>query len=458
MKLQDYFHHQKHTFLTDNEKFSLYQEIVAKRDIKKSILQRYAFAKRMAYASFVVLFVMAVYGVHFFRDDLRYMTNSLIVQNAWDTVQAWYIAQIVHFDGSFIIEHDGKKLQTSVIRNWDIVTLKDNTEMVFHIDDQTQAQLIGPAQFVLNSKGEENEQSYTLQLIQGNFVEIQSLTEMTTQDVSLIADDVIVKQEKWDTASHFKLSKEGDNKRIENKWAEIKVTRNQEDNAIETKVAAKQTLALAVNDITLIDDETQIARVLVQKDITQTVALAQVKENVVADEEINITALSSVFKKQEDIKVSETVVSAVDTMIAASTQGKNVVTPEQNDKLRGSLYAEFLLKDMESLLIAHIEDNDQVISRNINSLQEKIISLYKAFWLVVPQVDGYSFAATISLAKELQSNLDEKYYMPPRYMQNINAIIHWLEYIKSQPTGSQEDGKAYREKASTSLPSNLRFQ
>jgi len=88
MKLQDYFHHQKHTFLTDNEKFSLYQEIVAKRDIKRSILQRYAFAKRMAYASFVILFVMSVYGVHFFRDDLRYMTNSLIVQNAGDAVQA----------------------------------------------------------------------------------------------------------------------------------------------------------------------------------------------------------------------------------------------------------------------------------------------------------------------------------------------------------------------------------
>gem|GEM_PF-1824197 len=86
-------------------------------------------------------------------------------------------------------------MQTSVIRDGDIVTLKDKTEMVFHIDDQTKAKLVGPAQFVLNTKGGE-EQSYTLQLLQGNFVEIESLTEETTQAISIVSDDVIVQQEK----------------------------------------------------------------------------------------------------------------------------------------------------------------------------------------------------------------------------------------------------------------------
>jgi hypothetical protein len=82
MKLKEYFHHQKHAFLTDNEKFLLYQRVVAQRDtnIKKSFLHRYVFAKRIAYASFVAILLFVVYGVHFFRDDIRYMTNSLIVQ------------------------------------------------------------------------------------------------------------------------------------------------------------------------------------------------------------------------------------------------------------------------------------------------------------------------------------------------------------------------------------------
>lgn len=400
---------------------------------------------------------MAVYGVHFFRDDLRYMTNSLIVQNAWDTVQAWYIAQIVHFDGSFIIEHDGKKLQTSVIRNGDMVTLRDGTEMVFHIDDQTKAQLIGPAQFVLNSNGESQDQSYTLQLIQGNFVEIQSLTEETTQDLAIITDDVVVQQEKWSIASHFQLSKQGDSKRIENKGAEIKVTRNQEDNAIETKVAAKQTLALAVNDITLIDDETQIARVLVQKDITQTVALADVQENIDTDQEIDIAALSAVFDAKEDTRISENVISAVDNMIASSMQEKSVVTPEQNNQLRGNLYAWFLNENMQALFIAHVEGNAGLVERNIASLQSKIIPLYKAFWLAAPQVSN-SFDGTLSLTKQLQANLDNQYYMPPRYIQNMQTIVAWLEYIIAQQAGSQENGKAYREKVSPSLPNNLRFQ
>jgi len=411
----------------------------------------------MAYASFVVLFVLTVYWVHFFRDDLRYMTNSLIVQNAWDTVQAGYIAQIVHFDGSFIIEHEGKKLQTSVIRDGDIVTLKENTEMVFHIDDETKAQLIGPAQFILNTSGEAEDQSYTLQLLQGNFVEIQSLTETTTQDIAIIADDITVQQKKWSVASHFQLSQEGTNKRIENKGAEIKVTRNQEDNSIETKLAAKQTLALAANDITLIDDETQIARILMQKDLSQTVALADVQEKVVADEELNIAALSSVFQSQEDVKVSEKVISAVGTMIATSKQEKAIVTPEQNNQLRGSLDAGFLAQNMQSLLIAHIEGNNQSVARNIESLQDKIFAIYKAFWLKSIQGEK-TFAYTISLTKELNNRLNEQYYMPPRYIQNIENIANWLEYIVSQQAGSQEDGKAYREKSSSSLPSNLRFQ
>lgn len=411
----------------------------------------------MAYASFVVLFVMAVYGVHFFRDDLRYMTNSLIVQNAGDTVQAGYIAQIVHFDGSFIIEHNGKKLQTSVIRDGDIVTLKDNTEMIFHIDDQTKAQLIGPAQFVLNSKGESQDQSYTLQLLQGNFVEIQSLTETTTQDIAIITDDVIVQQEKWSTASHFQLSQEWTNKRIENKGAEIKVTRNQDDNAIETKVAAKQTLALAANDITLIDDETQIARVLVQKDITQTVALIDVQDQVTDDKEINIAALSSVFKAQEDVKVSEKVVSAVDSMIQTPSQEKNVVTPEQNSQLRSSLYTEFLSQNMKSLLVAHREGDDQSISRNIQSLQSNIISLYKSFGIAAQDIkaDNAPFTYTIRLVQDLQSSLDAEYYIPPRYIQNMKTIINWLDYIAAQPYASQKDGKIYLQEVV--LPTHLSF-
>jgi len=68
--------------------------------------------------------------------------------------------------------------------------------MVFHIDDETKAQLIGPAQFILNTSGEAEDQSYTLQLLQGNFVEIQSLTETTTQDIAIIADDITVQQKK----------------------------------------------------------------------------------------------------------------------------------------------------------------------------------------------------------------------------------------------------------------------
>ena len=88
MKLQEYFHHQKHSFLTDNEKFLLYQEVIAKRETKQTFLQKYIFVKRIAYASFATFFIVMIYGAYFFQDDLRYMTNSLTIQNGGGTVQA----------------------------------------------------------------------------------------------------------------------------------------------------------------------------------------------------------------------------------------------------------------------------------------------------------------------------------------------------------------------------------
>lgn len=235
------------------------------------------------------------------------------------------------------------------------------------------------------------------------------------------------------------------------------MTRNQDDNAIETKVAAKQTLALAANDITLIDDETQIARVLVQKDITQTVALIDVQDQVTDDKEINIAALSSVFKAQEDVKVSEKVVSAVDSMIQTPSQEKNVVTPEQNSQLRSSLYTEFLSQNMKSLLVAHREGDDQSISRNIQSLQSNIISLYKSFGIAAQDIkaDNAPFTYTIRLVQDLQSSLDAEYYIPPRYIQNMKTIINWLDYIAAQPYASQKDGKIYLQEVV--LPTHLSF-
>jgi hypothetical protein len=60
----------------------------------------------------------------------------------------------------------------------------------------------------------------------------------------------------------------------------------------------------------LIDNETQIARVLVQKNITQTVAFVDVENKSGVLDEVSVAALSQAFKSS-DISVSEDIVSSV---------------------------------------------------------------------------------------------------------------------------------------------------
>jgi len=448
MKLKEYFHHQKHTFLTDNEKFFLYQKIVAQRDIKKSFLQRYAFAKKIAYASFVLLSVFAVYWVHFFRDDIRYMTNSLIVQNAGDAVQASYIAQVVHFNGRFFIEHNGKPLQTSAIRDGDTVTLRAETELVFHIDEQTKAKLVWPAKFILSSH-KDIADSYTIELIYGDFVEIQSLKDMTTQDIVLVSNDITVRQEKAEKASHFQLLAQWDSQRVENKGAKISVIHQKEDAGLETSLESRQTLTLAPNDITLIDNETQITTVLVQRDVSQTVAFVDVEDKVEKEDELSLDVLSSVFKTEE-VQVDEDIVSEVDAL--TDTKDKIVITPEQNNALRGSLYKDFLLNDMQVLLQGYVDGDEAITQRSIASLQTKIVDIYISFWLTVPQRQNETkeFSHTIQMIKQLVPQIETNYYIPPRYIHNIDMIVQSLEYIQKQEFWKQEN--------KPSLPSNLRFQ
>jgi hypothetical protein len=101
-------------------------------------------------------------------------------------------------------------------------------------------------------------------------------------------------------------------------------------------IASRQTLKLADNDITLIDQETQIARVLMQKDVSQTVAFADVSNNTENFEDISIDALSRAFEVKDNL-VDEDVVSSVITTIS-KVDDKRVITPEENTQLRNILH------------------------------------------------------------------------------------------------------------------------
>lgn len=319
--------------------------------------------------------------------------------------------------------------------------------MTFHIDDQTQAKLVGPAQFMLNQKWEWDDALYTLQLLYGNFVEMESLNEETTQNIALVSKDVTIHQEKKDKASHFQLISDGETQRIENKWAQIIVTSLQDDKSIETEIHNKQTLSIASNDITLIDDETQITRILTQKDVSQTIAFADVKEKIEQPEEITAAALSEVFE-EVDVKVDARVAAAIDTMITKQSDGKKIPTTEQDKQLRSNLYGWFLNPDAQALLVAYVLWDDASVQKYTQIFGDRLTNIAKAFDVELRKTTWLQWL--VAASSDIKQSLSATYYIPPRYMDNIAMIGRIVSYIISQEQ-SKSDAKP-------TLPANLIFQ
>lgn len=141
MNLKNYFQEQKNSHMPDTDKLNLYQDFMLK-NMKRHYNRKRSFlhVKSFAYSIIVMFFLFSFYGVYFFTD--RYSEYEGLIMNSDNTVQASYIAKVVDFNGSFYIEHAGKRVQTSVIQNGDIITLKENTQLVTQINAGTKAKLI----------------------------------------------------------------------------------------------------------------------------------------------------------------------------------------------------------------------------------------------------------------------------------------------------------------------------
>jgi hypothetical protein len=168
--------------------------------------------------------------------------------------------------------------------------------------------------------------------------------------------------------------------------------------------------------------------------------------------------LSQAFKSS-DISVSEDIVSSVISTMWAKYD-KRVVDPEQNNQLRSVLHDTFLMQDMQSIYEAYFSWDEQLLQRNIASVQAKIALLYKSFWLpniIQKELDPQSFTQTVKHIQQLVTHLEQSYYIPPRYVHNLQVLIRRFDYIQGQSFWSQSESDA-REVFKKSIPNNLRFQ
>jgi hypothetical protein len=127
--------------MPEGNKFEVFQKIMNETQRQQwSLRKRVIFAKAFIYNAFLFILLAWLYGVHLWNNEQL---------SFWDQSQNWIensvfadnVAKVMQFNGSFQIEHDWEYLQSSTIRNWDIITLEEESSMIFHINSGTSTEV-----------------------------------------------------------------------------------------------------------------------------------------------------------------------------------------------------------------------------------------------------------------------------------------------------------------------------
>jgi hypothetical protein len=270
MKLQEFFNTQKDIHLTDIDKLDLYQSFLYKK-AKKPLLRRTSFihAKYFVYTTVFAILIMGTYGIYFMNNDnIQDYKRFSIKSNNTNTVQAEYIAQVIDVKGNFSIERNGILTTTNNIGNGDTILLKEDTQLVFEINSGTQSKIIGPAKLVIQ-KTDIND--YKLNLIYGDFIQVEGKKEKT-QTIELAINDITIKQEDKSQPLNFKFVKNGQNQVFQNNGANIIVSKNNGKENTKT-ITKEQVVAIQNNDIKIFANINNFTTAVQEKNISQTFSL-----------------------------------------------------------------------------------------------------------------------------------------------------------------------------------------
>ncbi len=438
MKLQEYFNQEKSHGLSDAEKMSVYYSVMEKNlqktyKVKRSFLH----VKSLVYGSFLFFILVGFYGMYLFQwpmiEDEWYLLSRLS-DNA-NVAQADFVAKVVDFNGNFYIEQEWKTIQTSNIKDWDIVTLKQNAQVVFHIDDDTKAKITGPARFVIEKT---SQSSYKLAMFYGEYIEMSSLQKESKNKYELAVDWLLVSQ--WDSkkAIDFQLVKQGKTHTLKNNWASLAVISDDK----ETNLAEQQVLSMQGDDIAVFDNFDKFAKAVKDKKLSQTFSLLNTIENTE-----NTTWHDSIkeLSESEILQIEDKDLPEIDLWFA---KNQTIVTPDQLNLIENWLSDRFVQENVDNLILAYQDWDDIVFSQELEALETKISTIAKEFafdYKKVSWTEQEKVLNLISLVDNLAKQISTEYSIPPKYIDKITKVstllapIKWKEFVAKDLEDPIED-------------------
>jgi len=428
MKLQDYFDKQKTTYISEVDKFQLYEQIITKKT-QKSFSRKRSFLhiKSFAYTSFAVIFIIGIYGSWFINTNTNIDNNGFVVQRSpiIKNVQAVYVAKVVDFNWNFYIENNWIRLQTSNIQNNDTVILETWTELIFHIDWKTQTKILWPAKFTINKNEDEN--SYKINLsYYWDMVEIISLKDENHQNIEIETPELTVHSIKNIKPIKFQLIKENGKQIVRNEWSQLTLTNNKTNNNEITNIETKQLASIEENDITILSIE-EFDKAIKEKEISQTFKLFT-KDKIISTTNNELLSTNTGTTSISGLNITAVLDTKDNNINTWVTKQLTWILPqqlilslEQNNTLRANLNPTFLNKNIKNMFISRIQDDKNLFNLNYNNLEKRIIALFWVFDLDYTKSNWNPNIINDNI-NLLEEQIINKYWIPPRYLNNLDNI------------------------------------
>jgi len=422
--LKSYFTKQWKPKIPESDKFFLYEEILNKKSQKNLTRTRKLLnvnVKSFIYWLSLTLLIVGIYGWYFVQQK-ESGGNILINPLSFNNVEAWYIANIVHFKWKFEIKHNDIIQNSSMIKDWDFIELMDtNTEITFHLDSETEAKITWPAKFKLNKN---NSGEYTINLQYWDFVEIQSIKEETTQDLTILADWVIIQQKIANKPTNFQIIKDWKQQVIKNKWSEIFVKKSSESNSFE--IEKEQLLTIEENNFKIREVE-NFETALKNNKIEQTYAII---ENQNTDSQNLDEYKLKTFENIKNVEINTWVLSKLNDIV----DSKKVLQTEQDKKLNWLLDKWLLENNIKEIYDTKLSWNTNSYKISYQKLDKRLDQIYLVFDLnSYPSQDIWEIVTKVEY---LSNYLKSSFHIPPKYIWNLEKtqkiLNKFLEISENQ--------------------------
>ena len=491
MKLSEYFRQQHSHEMPAHTKSELFSRIQKEKnwiEISTKIPSKIFFfaSKRIMYTSLAAVLVFVVFGWVLLDKTqvVDFGIFSVKQTNTPNTVFADYVAEIVEFNGEYSLARDWKTILNSdklkKIQDWDIVSFPEWTDLIFNLQDWTQAKIIWPAEFSISK----TEKWYQISLFDWKFFRIYC--PECSSDMEIVTPDFSISQWKDQTLDLHIAKEENGEMLVKNDGDKVTVKTKNSGNKTEVKQISSELVAINSDSdkINVVEDDEVMLNFMAKNNISATFTLST--ENVQwpeikHEEKNNLIAMQTWWenkKSPENNVKSGKVENSIDENVVVAPEEKDPLLEWLKEVILDTVEVWEIDENITSQLWISSEDGlqvpstsqMQVLTTNLNSfflmnIFESIYKQDKADQNISRLADrintisasfGYSNRASSDLSSikstihTLKSQLEKDRYISPSYILQLEKVANWCDELKNP---SKPDWDSLK----SDLPINLRL-